>query len=54
MLQQVYYDFGSRSISHIKDRGIGDCAKMILPEIVNNTDKIIIIDSGDILAQKEY
>ena len=51
--QQVYYDFGSRSISHIKDRGIGDCAKMILPEIVNNTDKIIIIDSGDILAQKD-
>ena len=42
---------GSISISHIKDRGIGDCAKMILPEIVNNTDKLIIIDSGDILAQ---
>ena len=26
---------------------------MILPVIVNNTDKIIIIDSGDILAQKD-
>ena len=51
--QQAVYDFGPMSISKIKSRGIGDCAKMLLPEIVNNTNKIIIMDSGDILAQKD-
>ena len=49
--KQAEYDFGSRNKKEF--RGVGDCAKMLIPEIVNNTNKIIIMDSGDILAQKD-
>ena len=43
---QAIYDFGYRDKKEI--RGVGDYAKMLLPEVVNNTNKIIIMDSGDI------
>ena len=33
--------------------GIGDYNRVILPQIVNNTNKILILDSGDILAYKD-
>ena len=49
--KQAVYDFGSRSKKEF--RGVGDCAKMLIPEIVNGTNKVIIMDSGDILAQKD-
>ena len=49
--KQAIYDFGSRDKNEIK--GIGDYARILLPEIVNNTNKILIIDSGDIIAQKD-
>lgn len=49
--KQAIYDFGSRNKHEIK--GIGDYSRMLLPEIVNNTDKLLIIDSGDILVQKD-
>ena len=48
---QVIYDFCSRTKKEF--RGAGDYAKMLLPEVVNNTKKIIIMDSGDIIAQKD-
>ena len=38
----------------LKDRrGIGNYAKILIPQIINNTDKILILDSGDILCQKD-
>ena len=49
--EQTKYDFGHRNKKEY--RGIGDYAKMLLPEIVNNTNKIIIMDSGDIIACKD-
>jgi hypothetical protein len=33
--------------------GIGDYNRVLLPQIVNNTNKILILDSGDILAYKD-
>jgi len=33
--------------------GIGDYNRVLLPQIVNNTNKILILDSGDILAFKD-
>jgi len=34
-------------------RGIGDYAKFLIPEIANNTNKIIILDSADIIVKKD-
>ena len=34
-------------------RGVGDYAKFLIPEIANNTNKIIILDSADIIAKKD-
>ena len=34
-------------------RGVGDYTKFLIPEIVNNTNKIIILDSADIIAKKD-
>ena len=47
---QAEWDFekGSEDI-----RGFGNYAKILIPQIVNNTNKIIILDSGDILCQKD-
>ena len=32
---------------------IGDYSRLFLPQIANNTDKLLILDSGDILIQKD-
>ena len=49
--KQAEYDFGKRGKREI--RGVGDYTRVLIPEIVNNTNRIIIMDSGDILAQKD-
>jgi lipopolysaccharide biosynthesis glycosyltransferase len=49
--KQVEYDFGERGKKEW--RGVGDYARILIPEIVNNTNKIIIIDSADIIAKKD-
>lgn len=49
--KQAEYDFGERGKKEW--RGVGDYARILIPEIVNNTNKIIIIDSADIIAKKD-
>ena len=49
--KQVEYDFlkfGSKEA-----RGLGDYTKFLIPEIVNNTNRILILDSADIIAKKD-
>ena len=49
--KQVEYDFfefGSK-----ERRGLGDYTKFLIPEIVNNTNRILILDSADIIAKKD-
>ena len=49
--KQVEYDFlefGSK-----EKRGLGDYTKFLIPEIVNNTNRILILDSADIIAKKD-
>ena len=48
--KQAEYDFKIGLKDH---RGIGNYAKILIPQIINNTDKILILDSGDILCQKD-
>ena len=48
---QAEYDFGERSKE--ERRGIGEYTRILAPQIVNNTNKILILDSGDIIAQKD-
>lgn len=48
--KQAEYDFELALKDH---RGVGNYAKILIPEIVNNTNKILILDSGDILCQKD-
>jgi len=48
--KQAEYDFDKAK----KDiRGFGNYAKILCPQIINNTNKILILDSGDILCQKD-
>ena len=49
--KQVEYDFSG--YGHKEQRGVGDYTKFLIPEIVNNTNKIIILDSADIIAKKD-
>jgi lipopolysaccharide biosynthesis glycosyltransferase len=49
--KQVEYDFGERGKK--ERRGVGDYARVLIPEIVNNTNKIIILDSADIIVKKD-
>ena len=49
--KQAEYDFGERSKKEW--RGIGDYARVLVAEIVNNTNKIITLDSGDIVVNKD-
>ena len=49
--KQAEYDFQSRSKGEW--RGVGDYARVLIPEIVNNTNRVIIIDSGDLLVNKD-
>jgi len=48
---QAEYDFGDRAKKEY--RGIGDYTRILAPEIVNNTDRILIVDTGDVIAQKD-
>ena len=48
--KQVEYDF----IKGKEDRrGYGNYAKILSPQIINNTNKVVILDSGDIIVQKD-
>ena len=49
--KQIEYDFKGS----LKDiyRGFGNIARLLCPQIINNTNKILILDSGDILCQKD-
>ena len=49
--KQAEYDFGKRGKKEW--RRVGDYARILIPEIVNNTNKIIIMDSADIIAKKD-
>jgi lipopolysaccharide biosynthesis glycosyltransferase len=49
--KQAEYDFGERA--KMEWRGVGNYAKILATEIVNNTNKILMIDSGDTIAQKD-
>jgi hypothetical protein len=48
--KQAEYDFlqGKK-----ERRGFGNFAKILIPQIVNNTNKILILDAGDIISQKD-
>ena len=48
---QAIYDFGERS--NTEWRGLGEYTRILAPQIVNDTDKLLILDSGDIIAQKD-
>jgi lipopolysaccharide biosynthesis glycosyltransferase len=48
--KQAEYDF-IRGLN--ERRGIGEYSRLLIPEIVNNTNKILILDSADILAIKD-
>ena len=49
--KQAEYDFSM--FGNKEHRGVGDYTKFLIPEIVNNTNKIIILDSADIIAKKD-
>ena len=48
---QAEYDFGKRP--KIERRGIGEYTRLLIPQIINNTNKVIVLDSADIIAQKD-
>ena len=49
--RQAEYDFEEKKAKG--GRGLGDYTRILLPEIVNNTNRIIIMDSADIIVQKD-
>ena len=48
---QAEYDFKNKARKGF--RGIGEFTRILLPEIVNNTNRIIILDSADIIVLKD-
>ena len=48
--KQIEYDFADRKNDK---RGLGNIARILIPQIINNTNKILILDSGDIISQKD-
>ena len=48
--KQAEYDFSQIKLGI---RGIGEYSRLLIPEIVNNTNKILILDSGDAFANKD-
>ena len=48
--KQVEYDF---EMSKNERRGSGNFARFLSPQIINNTNKVLFLDSGDIIAQKD-
>ena len=49
--KQAEYDFFYYGNKEVK--GIGDYTRFLIPEIVNNTNRILILDSADIIAKKD-
>ena len=49
--KQAELDFSMYSKKEV--RGLGEYTRFLIPEIVNNTNRIIILDSGDIIAKKD-
>ena len=49
--KQAEYDFGEKGKKQW--RGVGEYTRILIPEIVNNTNRIIIMDSADIIAKKD-
>ena len=49
--KQAEYDFGRRANGEM--RGVGEYTRVLIPEIVNNTNRILILDSGDLLVNKD-
>ena len=48
--KQVEYDF---EIAKKERRGAANFARLLSPQIINNTNKVLFLDSGDIIAQKD-
>ena len=48
---QAIYDFAEKAKN--ERRGVGDYTRILAPEIVNNTNKILMMDSGDIIVHKD-
>ena len=48
--KQVEYDF---DIARKERRGPANFARILSPEIINNTNKVLFLDSGDIIVQKD-
>ena len=48
--KQAEYDFGIRKNER---RGLGNLGKLLSPQIINNTNKVLILDSGDVICQKD-
>ena len=48
--KQVEYDFHEAKWER---RGLGNFARLLSPQIINNTNKVLFLDSGDIIAQKD-
>ena len=48
--KQAEYDFYK---GQEDKRGFGNYAKILSPQIINNTNKVVILDSGDIIVQKD-
>ena len=49
--KQAEFDFSIYAKTY--KRGVGDYARFLIPEIVNNTNKIIILDSADVIVKKD-
>ena len=49
--KQAELDFYNKRLK--QRRGIGEYTRLLLPQIVNNTNRIIILDSADIIVQKD-
>ena len=49
--KQVEYDFGERGKR--EGRGVGNYARILAAQIVNNTDRILTMDAGDVIVQKD-
>lgn len=48
--KQVEYDF---EIAKKERRGVANFARFLSPQIINNTNKVLFLDSGDTIAQKD-
>ena len=48
--RQIEYDF---ELGQFEQRKSGNYARILSPQIINNTNKVLFLDSGDIIAQKD-